>query len=296
MAISLILAFYSPCDYTLPQRHLAQTLDWVSRQIRDGVSATLAQVVRPGQQPQPVPANVESHVYETRSVLFYKENLWNITAEKAPHDKLLFLDADVYFSHPNVIDMTEQHLDECDIMQPFELSVWTDKAGNKFQTRKCSAFAIASNMEPAPAYYHPGFSWAMNRSTFNRLSGFYERHPFGGGDVALSYAIDTQWVGSKVPYYLPVDAQYWTSPSYRAYQKNGVSLGLKVSYLPGVEATHRWHGEVKDRQYVNRGKHFEIESGSEYPMHRRHDGLLEWESQEISDKVRNYFITRKEDG
>lgn len=296
MSISLILAFFSPCDYTLPKRHLAQTLEWVSRQVRDGVTATIAQVVRPGQRPQPVPGNIESHVYETLSVLFYKENLWSVTAEKAPHDKLLFLDTDVFFSHPEIVDMTEKHLDECDVMQPFEESVWLGKDAKAFQARKCSAFAIANKIEPAPAYYHPGFAWAMTRSAFNRLSGFYERHPFGGGDVAFSYAVDPQWVGASVPHYLPIDAQYWTSPSYRAYQKNGTSLGLKVSYLPGVTCTHRWHGEVKDRQYVSRGSHFAIEPGTEYPLSRRPDGLLEWASQEISDKVRNYFITRKEDG
>jgi hypothetical protein len=293
--IELIFAFYSPCDYKLPKQHLATTLDWAAQL---GVPVTLAQIIAPGQALQPVPAGVRNDIYETESVLFHKENLWNITARKSAADKLLFIDSDVYFSRGGVDTIAEMTaaLDTYDVVQPFESAVWPDQNGLYTQVRKSAGFAVTRGFEPVPAYYHPGFAWGLTRAAFDRLGGFYDRHPFGGGDVAFVYSISSLWVGSKIPYYLPIESQYWTSPSYRKYQTNGTRLDLKVSYLPGNNAIHRWHGTTEDRQYVTRGKYFQIESGTEYPMHYRDDGILEWDDPACSDHVRRYFKSRKEDG
>lgn len=293
MSIAVFLAFYSPAGYALPKAHLARTLEWLAT---TGLDITVAQVVRPGESPQPVPSSMRAVAYETEHALFYKENLWNITAGQSDADKLFFMDTDVAFSTPDVFARAAELLETCDIAQPFEMAAWPDRCGAIFQARRAAAFAISRGVEPTPARFHPGFAWCMTRETFSRLGGFYERHPFGGGDVALSYAIDRQWVGSRVPLYIPVDAQYWQSPSYRAYQANGTSLGLRVGYLPGVCCTHRWHGEIADRQYTTRGSYFEISPGQEYPMSRREDGLLEWHSAEQSEMVRAYFQSRREDG
>jgi hypothetical protein len=291
--IEIIIAFHSPCDYTLPKQHLAKTLEWVSQ---CGVPATLAQIVGPGQQPQPVPAGVRTDIYETDAVLFHKENLWNITARKSTADRFMFVDSDVHFSAPHTVALAAEALDEYDILQPFETALWPDRNGVYMQARKSAAFAIASEFEPVPAYYHPGFSWALTRKTFDRMGGFYDRHPFGGGDVAFVYSVSPLWVGSRIPFYLPIDSQYWTSPSYRKYQTNGTRLDLKTSYLPGNNAIHRWHGDIENRQYVTRGKYFQIESGTEYPLHYREDGIIEWDDPACNDHIRRYFASRKEDG
>lgn len=292
MSIAIILAFYAPCDYAMPKRHLAQTLDWVSRQ---GVPAVLAQVVRPGQDPQPTPDGVEGISFESRSVLFHKENLWNLAAGSVSGDKLFFLDADVCFSHPKVIEMADSRLDECDVMQPFETASWEDRTGRREGGKKSAAFALAAGVEPTPAY-HPGFAWAMTRGAFDRLGGFYERHPFGGGDTAFAYALDRRWTHSRIVDALPDDTKYWSSPSYRSYQSQASGLGLKVGYLSGVEAVHRWHGDTRGRQYATRCNHVRINRGEEYPLARREDGLLEWVNPEHSRNAQNYFLARREDG
>lgn len=291
--IHCILAFHSPCGYELPKKHLAATLAWV---IGCGVRVTLSQIVLPGQTPQPTPDGVESIVFETSSVMFHKENLWNAAASRSNADKLFFLDGDVAFDCPDIFGQASSLLDEFDVCQPFSVASWLDREGRSFQARRSAAFAISRGYEPVPGYYHPGFAWCMTRDAFNRLGGFYDRHPFGGADVAFTYAVNPRWVGSRVPFYIPIDSQYWTSPSYRRYQHNGTSLGLKVGCLDGVTASHRWHGEIEDRQYVGRARHLTIPPGTEYPVHAREDGILEWDSQEYSDLVLRYFVSRKEDG
>lgn len=291
--IHCILAFHSPCGYALPQQHLATTLSWLAG---CGARATLAQIVLPGQEPQPVPAGIESLVFETASVMFHKENLWNLAAGRSDADKFLFLDTDVFFDAADVFGESERLLDQCDVGQPFETAAWLGRDGRAFQARKSAAFAASKGWEPVPGYYHPGFAWCMTRSAFERLGGFYDRHPFGGADVAFTYAINPKWIGSRVPFYIPIDAQYWTSPSYRRYQHCGTMLGLKVGCLAGVTATHRWHGDIEDRQYVGRAKHLMIPPGTEYPIHAREDGILEWDSPEYSDRILAYFQSRREDG
>lgn len=291
--IAIVLAFYSPVGYELPRRHLAETLAWAAS---TGCDVVLAQAVRPGQQPEPAPAAVRTLVYETSSTLFYKENLWNLAAASTQADQLLFVDADVSFSAADVVERVASQLEVVDVLQPFQVAAWLDQTGCPFQARRSSAYAIASGWEPRTLYYHPGFAWAMRRSAFDALGGFYDRHPTGGGDVAFTYALDARWVGSQLPRHIPLDAGYWHSPSYKTYQANGVALGLRVGYLPGVTAYHRWHGEIERREYATRGRFLPLVAGEDYRLTRRPDGLLEWDSPEDSAAVLAYFQGRREDG
>lgn len=291
--IAIVLAFYSPCQYELPRRHLAETLAWAAS---TGHEVVLAQAVRPGQTPEPAPPGVRSLVYKTMSTLFYKENLWNLAAAATQADELLCVDADVSFSAADVVDQVSEQLKVVDVLQPFKIASWLDQTGCPFQARRASAYALASGWEPRTLYYHPGFSWAMRRSAFDALGGFYDKHPTGGGDVAFTYSLDARWADSKLPRHVPLDAGYWHSPSYKAYQANGVSLGLRVGYLADVTAYHRWHGEIVRREYATRGRFLTLAVGEDYRLTRRPDGLLEWDLQEDSDAVLAYFRGRREDG
>jgi hypothetical protein len=288
-----IVAFFSPCDFELPKRHLAATLASLGR---EGVPAILAQVVQTGQEPQPVPAGVRSLVYESDDVVFFKENLWNLAARSADDDKLLFLDADIRFSVDRFADAAASLLDFCDVCQPFEVAHWFDRDGLVCLQRGASAAAIARGVEPKPSEWHPGFAWAMTRTAFDRLGGFYELHPFGGGDTAFSYCLDERWVETSMPRMLKHDAAYWWTSSYAAYQRNAFGLNLRVGYLQGVHAYHLWHGETVNRRYVDRAKSMPLGRGDEYPLHHRPDGLLAWNDPSFSAVAREYFVGRREDG
>lgn len=288
MRLTACLAFFSPADFELPRRHLRDTLAWL---VRERVPAVLAQVVRTGQEPQPVPDGVQSLVYRSDDVLFLKENLWNLAALETDSDTLLFLDTDICFSVDDVAGATAKLLEQCDVCQPFETAMWLNRDGAVDFVRTCSAKAIAEQVEPVTRAYHPGFAWAMTREAFGRLGGFYDRHPFGGGDTAFSFGL---W-GAR-PTYPLMESIVWDTPSFIAYQRNAASAALRVGYLQGVAAMHRWHGSVANRQYVTRTNCLPIEAGQEYPLRRRPDGLLAWESAAANAAMTAYFASRREDG
>lgn len=293
MTIAACLAFYSPCDFELPKRHLARTLEWLAG---EGVPAVIAQVVQPGQAPQPVPSGIKSLVYESSDVMFFKENLWNIAARAVDADKLLFLDTDIVFNHSDVIDQTAALLDRVDVCQPFGTAVWSSRDGKIANARRSSTFAISRGYEPSSRFYHPGFSWAMTRRAFDFLDGLYPYHVLGGGDIALAYSLDLRWVGVDLRARNPDDAHFAASPSYGMYRMRAANLCLRVGCLEQVDAVHQWHGDVDDRQYCSRGTYLPLEAGQEYPLRYRDDGLLEWTDPAASEAVRRYFASRREDG
>lgn len=293
MSLAVCLGFYSPTGYQLPQRHLARTLQWLAG---EGVEAVLAQVVQPGQPPQPVPSGITSLVYESSDVMFFKENLWNLAASATAASKLLFLDTDVVFSSSDVIEQAAALLDSVDIAQPFGTAVWGDRDGRVVNARRSAAFAVSRGYEPSSRYYHPGFAWAMTRRAFDFLGGFYDRHPLGGGDIALAYSLDLRWVGVDLRARNPDDAHFAATPSYGMYRMRAANLCLRVGCLEQVDAVHLWHGDVNNRQYCSRGTYLPIDPGREYPVHARPDGLLEWDNAAHSERVAKYFRSRKEDG
>lgn len=292
--ITVCLAFYSPCEYELPRQHLSRTLAWLAG---EGVPAVLAQVVLPGQSPQPVPSGIMSLVYESSDVMFFKENLWNLCVRSAPPtDKYLFLDTDLRFSADDVIARTESLLDSVDVCQPFGTAVWRDRHGKLTHARRSSAFAISRGYDPSSKYYHPGFAWGMTLRAYEFLGGFYDRHVLGGGDIALAYSLDPRFVNVDLRARNPDDAHFSTTPSYETYRHRGVSLCLRVGSLENVDCGHQWHGDIADRQYTSRGTYWPIEPGQEYPLRHRDDGLLEWTNPAAGEAVRRYFESRREDG
>lgn len=293
MSIAVCLAFYSPCDYELPKKHLAHTLQWLAG---EGVEAVLAQVAQPGQKPQPVPSGITSLVFESSDAMFFKENLWNLAARSCVAEKLLFLDTDLVFSAPDVIEQTAALLDRTDIAQPFGTAVWHDRDGKIANARRSSSFAISRGYEPSARYYHPGFAWAMTRRAFDFLGGLYDRHILGGGDIALTYSLDLRWVGVDLRARNPNDAHFAASPSYGQYRMRAANLCLRVGCLENVDAIHQWHGDVDNRQYCSRGTYLPVAAGQEYPLRYRADGLLEWTDPAASEAVRKYFASRREDG
>lgn len=293
--IAACLAFYSPCGYTLPRKHLARTLAWLKE---CGAHAVLCQVVRPGQEPQPVPAGFVSAVYESDDVMWFKENLWNLAATHTSADKLLFLDADVRFDREDVLPAVERLLEDVDVCQPYETASWLDREGNAFQTRKSAAFAICGGEEPLAYRYHAGFAWAMTRRAFNALGGFYDLKPLGGGDVAFSYSLDERWVAEDCnASRRPSGGHNASEPkSLEQYRCAAAAKRLRVGYLRQATAYHSWHGEIQNRQYLTRPSLIPLAPGDEFPLRRRADGLLEWTDRAAAAAAMRYFAGRLEDG
>lgn len=293
MPPTAILAFFSPCGYRLPQRHLAQTLNWL---IDQGFRVVCAQVVKPGQTPQYVPPQATRLVYESEDVLFYKENLWNLAARESQSDSLFFFDADVYIRGKSWLRDSLRLLESHDFIQPFEAAAWTARDNTVEFTRPPTAAALVRRIEPHPGKYHPGFAWGFRSDFFKRLGGWYDRHPAGGSDTAFAYAMNHAVSGGATCPPSGLLEEFCKSRSFSDYCDTARSLAPRPYVTRGAVAVHRWHGSWSDRGYSSRDSVFPIGAGGEYEVEYREDGLLQWAIKGNNSMSRKYFEARKEDG
>lgn len=293
MNASIVMAFYEPCGYALPRQHAMTTIAMLAK---IGVPCVFLQVCAASQSPMPVPPGVIHATFHSDSPIWLKECLWNIGAGMTDSDHIAFVDSDVFFSTPRWLEMACERLADVDMLQPFEMANWLNKTGSAFELqRKASCVALANESEPRPDRFHPGFAWCVTRKAFDAIGGWYEFHPVGGADTAFAYSIDERWAWNEgiASSEIPV----WKSPSFKQHQRRSLDAKLRVGYLEGVNIFHRWHGDRINRGYMTRCSHLpQPVKGGEFPIRKRYDGLLEWETDEYSEMARSYFKSRREDG
>jgi hypothetical protein len=286
--LDVILCHYNPAGWKTPPRLFFEVCESL---VSSGVEPLVLQVVRQNQSPAPTPPGVRAEAMQSDSVLFLKENLWNLAAGMTSRPKMLFLDADVFFSRRDIFDATSEALDECDVIQPFSAAAWLSKDNAIELVREPSAMAIRQGEQPLLGRFHPGFAWAMTKEFFARCGGFYDRHPLGGGDAAWVFAMTP-----GVPR-LPKSENhaFAETPSYRAYREQMLSLKPTVGTLRGT-VYHKWHGSRDNRKYEERYRFMPQMVAGEYPLDRRPDGLLVWRDENYSHAALRYFQGRMEDG
>jgi len=313
MKISVVLAAFSPVDAQLPKKHFQSTLDFLLGHGHD-LEVCVAQVVREGQDPVPTVGAATSLVFESEDKVFFKENLWNLAAAHAIADKLLFIDADLYYKDPNWLDIICSSLDEYDVVQPFDVANWEMRSGEVNPTvRKPSWFnAILNGGAPVSETYHPGFGFAMTRKHFDAIGGFYEHGVMGEGDHMFCVAHTPQ---KQVEYVLQFGlkalndpesgihpdirshwknlANHFLSPDYIDYKANIQSMDFKAGVPRNLNIFHRWHGLPAKRQYTTRLKYLDWpEIGK--PCRTRDDGLLGWVKPQPG--VDAWWAARDDDG
>jgi hypothetical protein len=290
--VGIVVSFFSWCDYALPKRHLASTLETLASA---GVPVAFTQATAAKQAPQPAPRWVRSRVYENAGPLFLKENLWNLGADLLPEcDKLAFIDSDVRLNDGWTAGV-ERVLTRVDVCQPFSRCRWLNRDGKMIQQKASAAKAISLGRAPWPHRAHPGFGLAMTRNTYDRIGGVYERQVAGGGDLAFWLAMSRhQETSAILAGRAKSDELNVAAPSYIAYRENALRHSLRVGYVDGVTATHLWHGDAVDRRYVTRERYFPRRENLEPAVDRRPDGLLAFTAP--APDALAYFQGRREDG
>ena len=258
-----------------------------------GLPTSVAQVVQPGQAPEPVPRSFSSIVLESSDAMFFKENLWNLAAGKLHCQKLLFIDADLRFTPDDWPEAVSRSLDQYDVIQPFETAEWLNADGDVFMSLPPAAGEIRNGVCPVLAKHHPGFAWGMTAATFGRLGGWYDLFTSGAGDAAFAFAIcqsaDPE-LGTRAKKGMMMSSQ----PSYVEYRRRALSLGLSVGIAEGVRVRHSWHGDRGNRGYLTREMYFPAPLPGDAHIRRRSDGLLDWAVP--APLSRDYFAMRQEDG
>lgn len=226
------------------------------------------------------------------NILFQKEAALNIAAAMVPEHftKIAWIDADVWFEDPQWVGKTSALLDKVKICQPWGQAWWTDRDGSTALGKPAAALLGIDKGSG-----HPGFAWAAQRSFFTEAGGLYSLSPVGSGDSILSTVLFNQNSSNDGVIY-GVGINHITYHTWASMVQQWLE-GSKVAYLPGA-IWHEWHGERKNRQYIDR-RVILREFDTQLHLRLNKHGLIEWTQaapEHMREFVRNYFISRQEDG
>lgn len=152
--------------------------------------------------------------------------------------------------------MTIHQLQHYPIVQLFESSAFLGPTGKKKVLRWDHSFAYAirhqTQIDPRRAsecYVHPGYAWAMRRTTFEAMGGLLDFSIHGAGDIHFAYALLNR-IDETIPTGVDGDyrrvAQIW---GQRVAEVSG--NGTLVGYVP-INIWHHWHGSRVNRGYFER--------------------------------------------
>ena len=290
---SIIVCFFSPCDYELPKQNFQKCLHGLECVDAEVV---VVQALLEGQPEQPVPKRFKSLVFHVKTAWFRKENLWNVGARASAGDKLIFLDSDVVYEDSEWVLKCSDALDRYDVIQPFSKAVWRDPEFAELQTKVSAAEVIRDGGNYYGGTHHPGFGWGMTRNAFNQIGGFHEDCITGEGDVAFAVSLVKDEQVNAIARWLRASTRFFASKKYKAYRRHNSCLGLTVGVPENLSVFHLWHGNISDRGYQDRYKRVPPCDDGEYHLIERPDGIKELSRQEDIDNMNAYFSGRNEDG
>lgn len=234
--------------------------------------------------------SIRVHADPQKHTLWQKERLINIAAESLPPqvDKVAWIDADLHFCDPHWAERAEESLEKHVAIQLFHHVHYLDQQHAVASTRP----AATANRNSA-TLMTTGGAWAARRELFPIM----DEHVMGSGDSMMYHA----FVGRHRDWgawYM----EMMTPPWRKMFVANGDRLhGLvngNVGHLAG-DVFHYWHGEHKDRKYVERWKYLTDFNFNPYTDIAIDDnGLWRWNSDkpDMHALVRYYFKTRNDDG
>jgi hypothetical protein len=284
--ICIGLAFFSPVNYEVPKRNLLIVLDQLTRSNIPFFTIELLYANQSNIVPNPTMT-----VYG-KSIIFSKENLWNILETKIPenYNKIVFIDADIKFSDPEWLDKASIALDTYDVIQPMEyvykdiLPETTVVNMNTGQHHKVIAKSIAENtIGQDNLHGHPGYAIGIRRDFFHKIGGIVDYGIIGYGDAMFWGCFHTlSLIGTNFGAKLV--------PEYRNLRKQIYNLktDTTVGYIKDIYSLHLYHGNAKNRRYGNRDTYVP----NQLKLYKNEYGVLEI----LADyDLIQYWKDRKED-
>lgn len=238
-----------------------------------------------GNTPQLIPN--PTILVRANSALFYKEQLFNMLEPQLPkqYRNLIFMDSDIIFSEPDWVDRISLALKKYSVVQPFSKVVFTGPTLEPIDKELPSS--IKWFKERSMINGHPGFCWAISRSHFKAMGGFFDKAIIGSGDSMFANSL------------LKMNVSFTYDFIYRDYMQ----WRFKISVLP-VSVTyldmtiyHLYHGDLKSRQYASRHNIPELKGikSWEQAVYKNKDGMYELKNRAVNTIFHNYFLSRKED-
>jgi len=298
----VVMCFFSPMEYKKPIENLKYNI----RRLKDAkIPYVLIELLYPDQNQK----IEDSIVVKSNSVLFSKENLWNLAANKyvpENYSKIIFLDSDIIFDTKNWFDLTSILLDTNDIVQPFQYAYRNIFVNNILDInqeyiidfdindfticKKPITKAIRNGDKICLGRYEPGFAIGMTRQFFSNINGFFEYAITGSNDIMfwLSFTDFQANEPKKLLSMMPSVAKAHDEYKNKVIQSVDKS---KINYLENCIGLHLYHGTKANRFYEDRNKYLP----KDIDFYYNSDGVLEIKSNTDHKDLKQYWVDRKED-
>lgn len=291
--LAVITTHFNACHYQTPLQNYHRFADGMKAYHIPLYSAELVYDERPFVLDQ----SPHIHRFRTSHILWHKERLLNVLLKRLPahYDKIAWIDADLLFLNPNWASEAAEALDMYPVVQLFENAAFLDQNGGPMQTQTGIVKAVSCRQAGThnPGNFHPGFAWAARRSLLE-ASGLFDLSICGGGDLFMVLAMYGLWAHPSLSYFSPALRRAfhdWARPFWGQVQG-------RVGYVSGA-VHHLWHGDRGRRKYVERfGWLRQARFDPVRDLTVDANGMLQWTpgTEWLQDKLRQYFLGRREDG
>lgn len=295
----IILPYFNYCNY---ERRTELFLQFISR-IRYNPVIRIV-VVEAGTPdtgfllPKTISGIYRHIAFHCKEHVWIKENLINLAVAQLPPTwkYMAWVDADITFLNPEWAEQTIIALDnKYDVVQMYQTCVNLGpleealKIDRSFGYMHCES-GRAYHKTAKYGFWHPGYTWAMNRKAYDQLGGLIDFGILGSGDRHMALA----FIG-LVEYSYPGNIHENYKQELARFQQR--AIGIRLGWIPGT-ILHHWHGRLEDRKYQER---WLILTKNQYdPMQdivRNKDGVihLTQTGQRLTQQLTDYFLGRKED-
>ena len=235
----------------------------------------------------------------TRSELWHKENLLNLTIQRFPDDWEYgaIIDGDFTMTRRDWALEAIHQLQHYDFVQLFSTYADLGPKHRPFRVTRGFAFQYCNGLELPKTYSKSpgatGGAWAFRRSAFDTVGGLLDTCILGSGDWNMAFGL----VG-KVQQ--TAEAKRYGTALTRSilrWQDRAAPLQANIGYIDN-HAIHHFHGSKVNRAYGTRWQILRDENfDPDVDIKRDWQGLwqLAGNKPSLRDKIRCYFRARSED-
>jgi hypothetical protein len=245
------------------------------------------------------PDNPHHIQLRTESELWYKENGGNIGLRHLPADweYIAFVDADFAFSRPDWAFETVHMLQHYDVVQMFTTLTYLDHLYRPVNQMNGFVWQHLHQDTVPKCYGHRGAvggAWAYRRSALDKLGGLLDTCILGSGDWHMAFAlalrddVHPEMKFEKIPQYVK---------AIRDWGERAKLIRGNIGFVD-TNATHFWHGPLKNRGYDTRWRILTENDFDPYrDLSRDWQGLINLTKDKplMRDQIRAYFRKRSED-
>ena len=297
--LNVIIVISNPCQYA---RRYILAKEFIKRmENENNVELYIVELIYNKQKFIITDSKNKNHLQLSTNTapLWHKENMINLGINKLlPKNwkAVAWIDADIEFESTDWAINTLKILNGSkDIVQLFSHAIDMDMNEDAMSIFSSFGFQYSKNRNyknnNSINFWHPGFAWACNRKTYDKMGGLYENSILGSGDHNMSLSL----IGNA---YKSVNRDVNSDYLNNVLDFERKNKNLRLGYVPGV-IRHYYHGSKKNRKYHER---WQILVNNNYSplIHITKDknGLLiptEKCPKKLLDDIYNYFLERNED-